>query len=394
MNIKHDIDWRNCAVQTIGPKLSPRSPLVDYALNGLQRCWMPEYGRWSHIYHLDGRERPNQSLAHSDVFYTLNALLGLSRLPEIPADIDTSAIFERNVLQLPILPVAKYAYGMALWSAAELKLELPAVVAKQIETLLLDTSSWASFRAQDVGMLLTGLVAQARTGEKQWQRFIPPLFAFLAERYSSHSGLFFDEAYGLRRRFASFASQTYLTLACFHYGEFAGRRDAIEMAKTCTRKLIDLQGPQGEWPWFFDAERGCILDYYEVYSVHQYGMAPAFLECAEHHGIHEARAAMIKGFRWVLGDNQLYRPMLVPDLQLTIRSQVRRSELHTSTLRMARALRNAYLRRPAGLIDPTHVDLRLECRSYELGWILWSFGRRTDLRQLTHDPAFRARPGG
>jgi hypothetical protein len=206
--------------------------------------------------------------------------------------------------------------------------------------------------------------------------------------------LFFDEASGLRRRFASFATQTYLTLACFHYGEFAGRRVAIEMAKTCTRKLIDLQGPQGEWPWFFDAERGCVLDHYEVYSVHQYGMAPAFLECAERHGVHEARAAMIKGFRWVLGDNQLQRPMLVPDLQLTIRSQVRRNELHTSTLRMARALRNAYLRHEAGLIDPAHVGLRLECRSYELGWILWSFGRRSDLRQLTHDLAFRIRPGG
>jgi len=40
------------------------------------------------------------------------------------------------------------------------------------------------------------------------------------------------------------------------------------------------------------------------------------------------------------------------------------------------------------LTDPADLGLRLECRSYELGWILWSFGARTDLRELTHDQAF------
>ena len=36
------------------------SPLVKYALKGLQRCWLPEHGRWSHVYHLDGRDQPNE----------------------------------------------------------------------------------------------------------------------------------------------------------------------------------------------------------------------------------------------------------------------------------------------------------------------------------------------
>ena len=157
-----------------------------------------------------------------------------------------------------------------------------------------------------------------------------------------------------------------------------------------TRKLIALQGPQGEWPWFFDARRGTVLDHYEIYSVHQYGMAPAFLEHAERHGVREAREALIRGFEWVLGENQLRRSMLVPELQLSIRSQVRKGELHTTKMRMLRALGNAHLHRSSGLADPTKLDVRLECRSYELGWILWSFGRRTDMERLTHDPAFAA----
>jgi hypothetical protein len=54
-----------------------------------------------------------------------------------------------------------------------------------------------------------------------------------------------------------------------------------------------------------------------------------------------------------------------------------------------RAVKNAWLSNEERLIDGANVELRLECRSYELGWILWSFGRRTDLPELTHNAAFR-----
>jgi hypothetical protein len=80
--------------------------------------------------------------------------------------------------------------------------------------------------------------------------------------------------------------------------------------------------------------------------------------------------------------------MLVPERQLTVRSQVRKGELSSKVKRIRRALWNAYTRRQSSLIDPHDVDVRLECRSYELGWILWSFGQRTDLRQLSNDKVF------
>jgi hypothetical protein len=388
MNVNPDIGG---SVVSLRPRsdrlLSKNSPLVNYALNGLRRCWMPEHGRWSHIYHLDGRDQPNESLPPSDVFYTLNVLLGMSRLNEIPDSINVPEIFRRNVRELTRMPVAKYAFGMALWAAAELDLDVPEDVTRDLNGVLAE-KNWKEFRAQDLGMLLTGIVAQARAGRKQWVHLAEPLFLFLRERYHSESGLFFDAASGFRRRFASFATQTYLTIACYHYGEFAENPAAIAMANGCARKLIALQGPHGEWPWFFDAQQGRILDFYEVYSVHQYGMAPAWLECAERHDVREARAALIKGFNWMFGENQLGESMLIPELQLSIRSQVRKSELRTKNRRVLRAVWNAYMRRSSALIDATDVAVRLECRSYELGWILWSFGQRSDLSQLTHNQAF------
>jgi len=364
------------------------SPLVDYAFKGLERCWLPELGRWSHIYHLDGRDPPNESVPPSDVFYTLNVLVGLARVQKVPSSISVAETFRRNVPQLLKLRVAKYAFGTALWAGAELQLELPGDVLRHIELLLADKDQWRSFRAQDIGMIVVGVAAQAKLDRAKWSPIAAELFAFLVDRYCSHSGLFFDAAFGPRRRYASFATQTYLQLACYAYGELADDERAIEIANKCARNVIALQGPQGEWPWFFDVASGRVVDFYEVYSVHQYGMAPAFLERAEQHGISQARAAIIKGFNWVLGKNQLGIPMLVPELHLTIRSQVRKGELHTKNWRVFRALRNSILGAQAALIDPVGVELRRECRSYELGWILWSFGQRSDLPELTHNEMF------
>jgi hypothetical protein len=387
----------NCGVKLVMPAVANRpsanSPLVNYALKGLERCWLPKEHRWSHIYHLDGRASANESVPHSDVFYTLNVLLGMSRVAELPDGIDLSEIFHRNVMNLTALPVRTYAFGMALWAAAELGLPIPEQVNRRLKQILSDQARWNSFRAQDLGMLLTGVVAQAKAGEREWACFAEPLYRFLRERFGSDSGLFFDAPFGFRRRFASFATETYLSLACYHYGEFAGDASALVMADKCVRNLMALQGPQGEWPWFFDALNGRVLDFYEVYSVHQYGMAPALLEWAERYERRGARDALTKGFNWVLGQNQLARTMLVPELNLTIRSQVRERELKTKAPRVLRALKNAWL--GAGqetLIDSARVGVRLECRSYELGWILWSFGRRTDLRTLSHHAAFEEMP--
>ena len=364
------------------------SPLIEYALKGLEMCWLPEHGRWSHIYHLDGRKGPNESLPQSDVFYTLNVLLGFSRLRQMPSNIDVPGVFEKNTLQLLKLPVAKYSFGMALWTGAELNLEVPPEISQHVKSLLNDKKNWWNFRAQDLGMLLTGIIAQAKMGQKELFQYSEPLFLFLQNRYLSQSGLFFDAPSGLRRRFASFATQTYLTLACYTLGDFCKNSRALDIANACTGKLLRLQGPAGEWPWFYDAKYGRVVDHYEVYSVHQYGMAPAFLELAERQNVPGARDALIKGFNWIFGDNQLAEPMLVPDLKLTIRSQIRKGELTTNKLRMLRAIKNAYLGRSAGLIDPVDVRVRLECRSYELGWILWSFGQRLDLPELTHHQKF------
>ena len=156
------------------------SPAVEFALRGLEKCWLADQGRWSHIYHLDGRHPANESLPPSDVFYTLNVLLGFSRVPKACHNVDLPAILRQNAPHLLTLPVPKYAFGMALWAAAELGLDLPGNVLDYIRTFIADQRNWLAFRAQDLGMILTGVVAQARLDPTAWSELADKLFAFFS----------------------------------------------------------------------------------------------------------------------------------------------------------------------------------------------------------------------
>ena len=58
-------------------------------------------------------------------------------------------------------------------------------------------------------------------------------------------------------------------------------------------------------------------------------------------------------------------------------------------MRALRSLGSVLPGAAGALTDPAKVVLRQECRSYELGWILWSFGARTDYSELTDHRLFK-----
>jgi len=370
------------------PKPSSVSPLVGYGLAGLRRCWMPEYARWSHKYHLDGRTSPNESRLHSDLYYSLNVLLGLApvRAALTTEPYDVPALFASICRALPNHAVRNGAWGMALWAAAELGLDVPEVAADRLRPIVSDIASIAGWTAQDVGLSLSGATAQLRY-DTSWQPLARGLRDLLISRFSGPGALFCDSGKGLRHYFATFATQVYVALALYQFGEIAGDTAALAAANACAEKLIALQGPHGEWPWFYLPGKDRVLDPYEVYSVHQHGMAPALLHHADRHGVLRARAAIERGFGWVFGDNEMGIPMLIPSLQLIYRSQARRG---FQGRRMARLFRSAVAvttEQPWPTVKPA-LRLTQEMRSYEFGWLLWSFGGRSDYPTLTHHAGF------
>ena len=131
-----------------------------------------------------------------------------------------------------------------------------------------------------------------------------------------------------------------------------------------------------------------IVDFYEIYSVHQHGMAPAFLHHAVAHGVPGAREALVRGFLWLFQDNEMGVSMIRPDERMFYRSQARAGEIGSIRRRILRSIANATLGQSDTVGNHRTMVLRNECRSYELGWILWSFGARRDYCELTHRPEF------
>lgn len=367
------------------------SNLVAYALQGLNRCWIPEYQRYSHRYKFDPRHPGNESVFESDIFYTLNVLLGLSTVPATfhgkPDGLHATYDSCCGVAGDPRLKT--YAYGMALWTGATLGFAPPDRLIDHVTMLLTSSHALDTMTAQDVGMLASGSIAMSVKDGGRWRALADMLVERLRHHYyNSRTNLFYNQPNGFRRNFSSFASQVYAMLALYQYGEAFGADWAIQLANEASRRIISLQGPLGEWAWFYYVPGGRIVDFYEVYSVHQHGMAPAFLHHAVAHGVAGAREALIKGFNWLFGLNQMNVSMLRPVESMFYRSQLRRGELETSWPRILRSVLNAALVRSDAVRHHHGLVLREECRSYELGWILWSFGDRTDYPELTNRSEF------
>ena len=370
----------------------PESALVSYALRGLRRCWMPERGRYSHIYRLDAPpETVNEAVPESDAFYTLNVLLGISRLAgdqsgDLP---DFRQTYDGCVREAANPRFRAYAYGMALWAGVQLGIAPPGLVTERVLAIAAERRERNRLTAQDVGMLISGTTALAVAEGGIWRPVAETLIEHLRDHYyNPRTRLFYNEAVGLRRVFSSFASQVYSMLALYHYGEAFAAEWAVDIANDAAERIIGLQGNRGEWPWFYYVPGGRIADFYEVYSVHQHGMAPAFLHHAVAHGVPGAREALVRGFEWLFGDNELGLSMLRPDLGMFYRSQLRVGELDTAWPRVRRSIANAALGRDDAVERHDGLVLRNECRSYELGWILWSFGGRDDYPELTDRPEF------
>ena len=364
------------------------SPLAAYGLAGLRRCWMPDRGSWSHRFHLDGRAEPNESLRHSDIYYSLNVLLGLSQVRGALAQepYDASVLLNDLCGAAAGQTVRNGAWGMALWAAAELGVNAPTIAVDRLRSLGADSAAVAHWQAQDAGLALSGAAAQARH-DPSWRPLADKLNNVM-RAFRGPGALFRDGARGPRRQFATFATQVYVALALYHYGEMAQDAPAIEAAGACVRKLLSLQGAMGEWPWFYLPGADRVLDTYEVYSVHQHGMGPALLHHAVRHGVPGAREAIKKGFDWVFGTNEMDTSMLVPSLQLIYRSQARRGVQGTREMRLLRAASHALIGGGGSPAGKAALRLTREMRSYEFGWLLWSFGGRMDYPDLTHRAEF------
>lgn len=302
--------------------------------------------------------------------YTLICLLGLQRAEAAGLDVPIDPGELRDVVMDQIDSPEMTAGDLALLLWADSRDDMSAIDAigyrlhKKLGADLPDLEgfelSWVVIGAAEAG----AYELCDRALEKQLARANAP------------GRLFRHRDVGRRARFPNFATQIYgvLALAVAVKGGHGGDR-ALATARRVAGRLLELQRPDGGWPWIFDAERGTVVEPYEIYAVHQDAMAPmALLELSEVTGDTRYREAAIRGLDWVFGQNDLNRSMLDRDGGILYRSIRRKRGFDRALLYANTATSMAtkpLLARARGPLEINPTD-----RPYHLGWILEAWAGR------------------
>lgn len=178
-----------------------------------------------------------------------------------------------------------------------------------------------------------------------------------------------------RSHVACFADLVYPIQALSHYFDATGRTSALRAAKACGRRMVQSQGPAGQWWWHHDVRTGHVVEGYPVYSVHQDGMAPMALRALQQVCGEDSSAAIARGLDWLEHSPEIDGGSLIDAQSDVIWRKVARTEPN----KLSRGLQ-AYasrlhpsLRLPLdGLFPPGKIDY--EFRPYHMGWILYANG--------------------
>jgi hypothetical protein len=356
--------------------------LVETALIGLPRMLDPT---GAFVFTLRPSGPAGQSLR-----YTCITLIGLTAAvraglsPRLDVERLVRALAERRqqITNLGEL-------GLLLWCLSE-HYQAPAPVYDEIvDRIPAGPGRLGALTSTELGWLVTGLtrIAEIAPSRRDVRDKARAAYAALRANYSESTGLF---CYGgraggrlrrrLRRRFGFFDNQVYGIRAGVSYARVFADPAALAMAEGCLERIVEAQGPLGQWAWHYDVRTGAVVDRYPVYAVHQHGMAPLALNAVTEATGRRFDEVLEPSLAWVFGENELGQPLLDGEHSVIWRS-IRRRIAHGKLVHVFKLL--SLLGLP-GVSDrlaetvnaPGQLDVDMECRPYELGWLLLALVRR------------------
>lgn len=263
-------------------------------------------------------------------------------------------------------------HGLYLWADALTGRERGDDLLPGLEAALAAAGGLVPREGMELAWIVQGLALQVEAGAGDGAaRLLGEAVDHLLARREAASGLFLHYGTGARRRFPNFATQIYSVLALATVAKHDDGRKAAAAAAAAraAERLIELQLPDGGWPWLYDARRGTVVERYEVYSVHQDAMAPmALLALTEATGEPAYAAAAAHGLGWVYGRNELGARMLDEEAGMLYRSIRRRRPLDRLAIYANTAGSLAAGVTPASAAGP--VEINRTDRPYHLGWVL------------------------
>ena len=345
------------------------SALVDLALAAL-----PHYVRDEEPGIFCWERRLDDPHAHGrSLRYSLMALLGLLKAESAgrAPSVDPRAVHAALVDRLDDPELDPGDFGLHLWVDARAGVGRGPELCDRLVAALAASGGLPARLGMEMGWIATGLAHHVAAGAgARAQRLLRETLDQLLGVNRAPSGLFRHHgAPGLRRRFPNFATQIYAVLALAVAARHELDPRALEAARTCADRLLALQLPDGGWPWLFDAERGTVVERYEIYCVHQHAMAPmALLELADVSGDERYARAAGRGLDWIWGANERGQDMVFPQDHIVARSIRRRRGPDRFWLAAKTAASLARL--PTGGSQARLTELNPTDRPYSMGWIL------------------------
>ncbi|GAA4556787.1 hypothetical protein [Pseudonocardia xishanensis] len=149
-----------------------------------------------------------------------------------------------------------------------------------------DRSSFSrTMTSMEASWLLSGLLHEySRRPATSTREFADAVLTDIHERLDAagsglmpHATTRAPVGHRLRRHIANFADQIYALQALSFASVTIDSAGSYARARTLADRLLELQGPLGQWWWQYDSRTGSTADRYPVYSVHQHAMAPMAL---------------------------------------------------------------------------------------------------------------------
>jgi hypothetical protein len=304
------------------------------------------------------------------VRYTLMALLGLLRAERagLSVPIEPERLRDAVDAALGRPEVTPGDLGLRLWVESRTDSGATERLVGSLADQLRLRGGLAAREGLELAWIVTGLALTADADERG-RTLLAQALDQLIDANQTPSGLFrHSGGPGFRPRFPNFATEIYSVLALAVVARLGLDDRALPAARRAADRLLELQLPDGGWPWLFDAARGEVVERYEVYSVHQYGMAPmALLELSEVSGDERYASAAKRGVPWLFGANEIGQDMVPLGHCMSYRSIRRRRPLDRLWLYANTAAARLGRPRPGrGRI----VEVYRSCRPYELGWLI------------------------